>query len=94
MSAGAGANTPPDMPTEQGGAALQTTGASWPDVGLAIVEFARDDTLKFIAVLGALGIVLWFLYPSRSQWFQAVYRMARRRAQQESSNSGGTSHDG
>ena len=93
MSAGAGADAPMDMPTEQCGAALQPNCASWPDVGLAVVDFARDDTLKFIAVLGALGIVLWFLYPSRSRLFQDLFRMARRKAQQESSNSGDTSHD-
>lgn len=93
MSAGTGSNALPDMPTEQCATALQPNCASWPDVGLAIVEFARDDTLKFIAVLGALGIILWLLYPSRSRLFQALYKAARRRAQQESSNSGDASHD-
>lgn len=93
MSAGAGANALPDMPTEQCAAALQPNCASWPDVGLAIVEFARDDSLKFIAVFGAVSIIIWLLYPRRSRLFQALYKAARRKAQQESSNSGDASHD-
>ena len=93
MSAGTSVNTPSDRQTEQCGAALQPDCASWPDVGLAIVEFARDDTLRFIAVLGALGCILWFLYPRRSGLFDALYRVARRRGRQDSSNSGDASHD-
>lgn len=38
-------------------------GAAWPDVALAIIEFARNDTWKFILVIGFPGVILWLLFP-------------------------------
>lgn len=87
------ANAPIGMLPEQCGTAPQPDCTSWPDVGLAIVAFAREDTLSFIVVLGAFGFILWALYPSRSQFLRDAFNAARRGAQQESQNSGDTSHD-
>lgn len=38
-------------------------GSSWADVGLALVDFAREDPLVFCGVLGFIGLILWFLMP-------------------------------
>ena len=49
------------------------TGTTWPDVGLAIVEFAREDTLPFLAVVVVMGIVLWFLFPRATRMLEKSY---------------------
>ena len=66
-------------------AASQRTphGATWPDVGLAIVEFAREDTWKFIAILVALGVILWFLFPRATRTLRQAYDVARSRQREE-----------
>lgn len=52
-------------------------GATWPDVGLAIVEFAREDTWKFVVVLGVIGFILWLLFPKATRGLQEAYRLER-----------------
>lgn len=52
-------------------------GATWPDVGLAIVEFAREDTWKFVVVVGVIGLILWLLFPGATRGLRAAYRLAR-----------------
>lgn len=37
--------------------AADGSGASWPDVALAIVAFAREDTEKFLVVLVILAML-------------------------------------
>ena len=49
---------------------METT---WPDVGLAIVEFAREDTLRFLAVVLVFGVVLWFLFPRATRMLEKSY---------------------
>lgn len=49
------------------------TETTWPDVGLAIVEFAREDTLKFLAVVVVTGFVLWFLFPRATRMLEKSY---------------------
>ena len=58
-------------------------GATWPDLGLAIVEFAREDTWRFIAVLAALGVLLWFLFPRATRALRQAYDVARARQREE-----------
>ena len=57
--------------------AMPSPGATWPDVGLAIVEFAREDTWKFLAVLGVIGFILWLLFPRATRGLQEAYRLER-----------------
>ena len=58
-----------------------TSGATWPDVGLAVVEFAREDTWRFLAVLVVFGIILWFLFPRITLKFKERYRAIRENAE-------------
>ena len=60
-----------------GKAMPQPHGTTWPDVGLAIVEFAREDTWKFVVVLGVVGLVLWLLFPRATRGLQEAYRLER-----------------
>ena len=54
---------------------------TWPDVGLAIVEFAREDTLPFLAVVVVLGAVLWFLFPRATRMLEKSYLSKLRKGQ-------------
>ncbi len=47
--------------------------ATWADVGLAVVEFARYDPYVFVAELFALGVVLWFLVPRATRVLENLY---------------------
>lgn len=58
-----------------------TSGATWPDVGLAVVEFAREDTWRFLAVLVVFGIILWLLFPRITLKFKERYRAIRENAE-------------
>ena len=65
-------------------ASQQTShGATWPDVGLAIVEFAREDTWNFIAILVVLGAILWFLFPRATRTLRQAYDATRLRQREE-----------
>lgn len=56
---------------------------TWPDVGLAIVEFAREDPLTFVLVLLALGFVLWLQFPGTTRKLEKSYiRKLQRSAKQ------------
>lgn len=50
--------------------ATEQTGATWPDVALATISFAREEPIVFVGVL--LGVLLptafivWFLLPRAS----------------------------
>lgn len=55
-------------------------GATWPDVGLAIVSFAREDTTVFVvAVIAisvfaiAIGVALWLAFLGFRQRLQNDY---------------------
>lgn len=46
---------------------------TWPDVGLAIVEFAREDTLPFLTVVVVMGAILWLLFPRATRMLEKSY---------------------
>lgn len=58
-------------------------GASWPDVALAIVAFAREDTANFVVVVAVLALVLWFLFPRVTVMLRERYLLARSRGRGE-----------
>lgn len=60
-------------------------GASWSDVALAIVDFAREDTEKFVVVVVVLAPVIWFLFPGVTAMMRGRYRLARSRGRREAS---------
>ncbi len=64
---------------------------TWADFGLALVEFAREDTGTFLLavlpvlivvllILVALAVVLLLLYPGLSRFFRADYNVRRQKA--------------
>ena len=53
-------------------------GTTWPDVGLAIVTFAREDTVRFIAAVIATGLAVCLAFLGLRQMFRNDY--LRRRA--------------
>lgn len=38
-------------------------GATWPDVAIVVVEFAREDSMRFVLVFAVVCLGLWFLFP-------------------------------
>ena len=62
------------MPKE----AYGTFGATWPDVALALVEFAREDPWTFVGILAAVGWIVWCLFPRATRTLMEGYRAARR----------------
>ena len=69
-------------------------GATWPDVGLAIVEFAREDPWTFVGVLGAIGVILWLLFPRATRGLQEAYRISRLAQREEARKSSSPAGDG
>ena len=61
----------------------RSLGATWPDVGLAIVEFAREDTWPFLAVVIVIGTVLWFLFPRATRMLEKPYLLRLRKSAKE-----------
>ena len=61
----------------------RSPGATWPDVGLAIVEFAREDTLRFLVVFAVMGAVLWFLFPMVTRMLEKSYLPRLRKGAKE-----------
>lgn len=57
----------------------ESGGAGWPDVALAIVAFAREDTWEFLLVLVVLTLLVWFLFPRATAMLRESYRSARAR---------------
>jgi hypothetical protein len=60
--------------------------ASWPDVVLAYIAFARDHTLVFaiahailVAVLLSAGWIVWMLLPRATKVLVAQYKLERER---------------
>ena len=53
-------------------------GATWPDVGLAVVRFAREDTVGFVAAVIATGFAFWLAFraPRRVFWNNYLRRRA------------------
>ena len=41
---------------------LPVSGASWADVGLALVAFAKEDIVGFALAAAALAIPMWFVF--------------------------------
>lgn len=65
------------------------TGATWADVGLAIVRFAREEPWTFAGVSGLLIVLtllalfcLWLMLPSASASLAGMYERARRDARE------------
>lgn len=55
----------------------RTYGATWADLGIAIVDFARLETGKFLLVLvtiGIIGVILLFLYPRATAYLRQDYQ--------------------
>ena len=48
-------------------------GADWPDVALALIVFAREDTWSFLLASAALSAVLWPLYFALPQKLKKDY---------------------
>ena len=65
--------------------ATDGSGAGWPDVALAIVAFAREDTEKFVVVVLILGIVVWSLFPRATAMLRESYLAARSKRRREAS---------
>ena len=53
------------------------SGATWPDVGLAVVAFAREEPWTFIGVFATICLIVWCLFPRVTQMLMAAY-VARR----------------
>ena len=49
-------------------------GATWPDVAIVVVEFAREEPLTFVGVFAAVVLGLWFLFPRVTSAVRARYR--------------------
>ena len=68
-------------------------GATWPDVALAIIAFARADTWNFVLALVPIGVILWLLFPLVTRRLQKDYALRRmerkeKEAQERSSPEG------
>lgn len=53
--------------------------AGWPDVGMALVRFAREDLWGFLAIFVVLIAGLWLLYQRPTAMLREAYRIARAR---------------
>ena len=51
-------------------------GATWPDVAIVVVEFAREDSMKFVLVFAVVCLGLWFLFPRVTSALRARYQNA------------------
>lgn len=53
----------------------KATGATWPDMIIAVVEFARYDTLRFIFVIVIGSLILNYLFDSHCFSAMALCQM-------------------
>ena len=53
---------------------VRSVGATWPDVAIVVVEFAREEPLTFVSVFAAVVIGLWFLFPRVTSAMRARYQ--------------------
>lgn len=67
--------------------------ADWPDVALALIDFAREDTLAFVGVLAATGVVVWCLFPRATEALKAKYQQARSEHQNQLDSPTGDDND-
>ena len=51
-------------------------GATWPDVAIVVVAFAREEPLTFIGVFAAVVLGLWLLLPRVTSAMRARYQGA------------------
>ena len=90
------------MASVSGEAAVQ--GATWADSGLALIQFAREDTLSFLlAVLPILIILLLMLvafavtvlalFPALSRFFLSHYNAQRQSSRTHAARSEGMTDD-
>ena len=49
-------------------------GATWPDVAIVVVEFAREEPLTFVGVFAVVALGLWLLFPRITSLTRAVYQ--------------------
>ena len=49
----------------------------WPDVALAIVNFAREDLWTFIPAVVVLAAAIWLLFPRPTAMLREGYRILR-----------------
>lgn len=61
-------------------------GATWPDVAIALIDFAREDTWEFLAVLVVIGLTVWLLFPRATQMLKARYGRMRSESNREEEN--------
>ena len=61
-------------------------GATWPDVAIAVVEFAREEPLTFVGVFAVVIVGLWFLFPRVTAAVRARYRGALDRLRRDASD--------
>lgn len=66
-------------------------GATWPDVALAVVEFARHDSWKFIVVFVAMVFVMWLVYSLLPSKIVEYYKLLRNKRHGKHSGNGGGS---
>ncbi len=54
-------------------AAAKQGGATWADVAIEALSFAREEPLIFCAILAFTALILWLLFPRATRALQAVY---------------------
>ncbi|MDE0193686.1 MAG: hypothetical protein OXQ90_20235 [Gammaproteobacteria bacterium] len=64
------------MTMTQQDAAAHSVGATWPDVAMEVVKFAREEPLVFILVFVTVVLGLWFLFPRVTAVVRARYQKA------------------
>ena len=60
-------------------------GAGWPDVALAIIVFAREDTWSFLLASAALSAVFWPLYFALPQKLKKDYSFREKKKERKTS---------
>jgi hypothetical protein len=55
-------------------AADKQTGATWADVVITALTWAREEPLTFCAVLAFTALIIWLLFPRATKALEAVYR--------------------
>lgn len=51
----------------------QELGATWADFGIAIVDFARNDTIIFLLVVSFFTGLIWLLFPQATKMLRLAH---------------------
>jgi hypothetical protein len=54
-------------------AATKQTGATWADVVITALTWAREEPVSFCAVLAFTALIIWLLFPRATRLLQSVY---------------------